>query len=55
MNNCDTSKITNMNNMFYNCSSIDKIEGIIDWSGLNSAPTSFLNMFRNITIRNIGK
>lgn len=53
MNNCDTSKITNMDNMFY--TSVKKVEGVIDFSGVNRVPNYFARNMYYLTIKNIGK
>ena len=53
MNNCDTSKITNMDYMFY--TSVTKVEGVIDFSGVSRVPISFMRSMFYLTIKNIGK
>ena len=53
MNNCDTSKLTNMDGMFY--TTVKKIEGVIDFSGLSRVPNYFVRSIIHLTIKNIGK
>ena len=53
MNNCDTSKLTNMDGMFY--TSVKKVEGVIDFSGVSKVPNYFMKSMLYLTIKNLGK
>ena len=51
----DTSKVTNMSNMFANCTSLKRITGVLDLSSCNNVSSCFLycDNLRSVHLKNV--